>query len=80
MKNLKLIPEWKRAWKFASIRWNLLGILAMGVIEFLNQIWQSLPPEVRDNLPHASKIAMALFVLSIIGRMLKKVEVTDGDH
>ncbi|MNO13165.1 hypothetical protein D3C76_27930 [compost metagenome] len=80
MMKLKLIPEWKRAWKFASIRWNLLGVLAMGVVEFLNQTWQSLPPDVRDHLPHASKIAMALFVLSIIGRMFKKKGVTDGDQ
>ncbi|QEM41180.1 holin [Pseudomonas phage Zuri] len=79
MMKLKLIPEWKRAWKFASIRWNLLGVLAMGVIEFLNQTWQTLPPDIRDNLPHASKIAMVLFVLSIIGRMFKKKEATDGD-
>ena len=80
MMKLKLIPDWKRSWKFASIRWNLLGVVAMGVVEFLNQTWQSLPSDVRDNLPHASKIALVLFVLSIIGRMLKKQENQDGNQ
>ena len=51
MRGLVLIPDWKRAWKFAPIQ---------------------------IQIPHTQYIAMVLFGLSLIGRVLKLKDKEDG--
>lgn len=74
VRKVSLVPDWRLAWKWASIRINALGLLLMGVAEILSQSWVSLPPALQQKIPHASSIAMALFALGMIGRILKKDE------
>lgn len=69
-----LIDDWRRAWRFASVKFNLLGLAVMGASETLGQTWEGLPPGIKDRLPHASTIAMVLFALGLIGRILKKAD------
>lgn len=77
MMKLRLIDDWKRAWKFASVQFNVVGIVLM-LIEIANQTWQSLPPQLQQNIPHASKIALVFFALGTVGRLFKIKEKPDG--
>lgn len=74
---LSLIPDWKQAWRYASMRINAAGLFLMGAAEVLSQSWVSVPPSLQAKLPHAPTVAMALFGLGLIGRILKK-EPKDG--
>ncbi len=67
---MRLIPDWKRSWKFASIQWNLVGILCM-FVEVANETWQLLPPQITDKIPNAPHVALVLFTLAMLGRLLK---------
>ena len=77
---LKLIDDWKKAWKFASVQINVLGLCLMGVVEVLNQGWQVLPPDVQARIPHSTSIALVLFALGVIGRMVKLKGKDDGSE
>ena len=76
-RKMTVIPEWKRAWRFASIRLSMLGVFIMTLSEILGATWSGLPPSLQDKIPHASTIALVLFALSIIGRVLKTQEKQD---
>ena len=77
MRGIVLIPDWKRAWKFASIQISSLGVLIMGFLELVNQAWISLPPSVVSQFPHAQTIALTLFGLGIVGRLFKLKDKDD---
>lgn len=74
---IRLIDDWKRSWKFASVQWNVLGILCM-LLEIANQTWNSLPPAVAAQIPNASRIALVLFILGLVGRLIKLKDNQDG--
>lgn len=76
---MKLIPDWKRACKFASVQWSVVGILCT-TVEIANQTWQSLPPYIANQIPNSSHIALALFILVLVGRLIKFREKPDGDQ
>ena len=78
MRGLEPIPDWKRAWKFASVQISTLGVILMVLVEFVNQAWIALPPQVVAQIPHTQYIAMVLFGLSLIGRVLKLKDKEDG--
>ena len=77
MRGLVLIPDWKRAWKFASFQISTLGVILMALVEFVNQAWISLPPSVVSQIPHTQTIALALFGLGIVGRLFKLKDKDD---
>lgn len=67
---IKIIPNWKQAWKFASVQWGMVGLVLMSVLEATNQLWFNLPEHIQNSVPYAGYIPAALFALSIIGRLL----------
>lgn len=69
---LVLIDDWHRAWKYLSIQFSALGFLLMGAAEVLGSSWSGLPPDIRDKIPHAQTIAMVLFALTMLGRVVRK--------
>lgn len=75
---IRLIPNWKKSWKFASIQINVLGALAM-IADFAGQTWNSLPPHIHDKIPNSSTIALFLFLLGIVGR-LGKIKEKEQDE
>lgn len=77
---VRLIDNWKKAWKLASVQWSAVGIVLTCVVEYLNSIWYSLPPQVVEKIPHSSYISIAIFVCVMIGRILKKKEQPDGSQ
>lgn len=80
VRKVSLIPDWKQAWKFASVHFQAAGLLLMGAAQILGETWNGLPPFLQQKMPHATTIALVLFGLGLIGRILKKTEKTpNGD-
>lgn len=79
-----LIPEWKTAWKFPSFSINLIGVMLMTATEILGAVpWAHLPVWFQDKIPNLATIVLSLFVLSMLGRVLKtdkKSEPADDDQ
>ena len=77
---VRLIDNWKKAWKLASVQWSALGIVLTYAVDYLNSIWYSLPPEIVQKIPHSSHISMAIFALVIVVRLIKQKEKPDGSQ
>lgn len=78
---IKLIPDWKRAWKFASVQIGTVGFILMSVIEMANSALISLPLHLQQQIPHASTVGLVLFGLGLVGRLFKlKEKIQDGDQ
>ena len=62
---MKLIPDWRQAWKWFSVQ-------AFAVIIMLPMIWASLPADAKAYLPDAWKpwLMVALAVAGILGRII----------
>lgn len=66
---IKPIPNWKKAWKFASVQFSVLGLFLVGLSDIFREVWNQLPPEFQINVPHASTIALVTMALSLVGRL-----------
>ncbi len=75
---MKLVDEWRHAWKWASVRLSALGALIMVLAEVAGQSWAALPPDLRAHIPHADSIALVLFLMTPIARILTR-EKKDGE-
>ena len=81
---MKLIDDWGKAWKFWSIRLNALGnTMLVALLAFpaiAQEIWTSLPMEVKSILPSsiAYWIPVAIFIASGIARLVRQGK-TDGE-
>jgi len=75
---MKLIPEWREAYKLWSVRLSTLGALLMGFLlawpDSLLYLWSMMPPEVYAYLPEriVQGLAMFIFVMSVISRLVKQ--------
>lgn len=78
---VKVIDDWKKAWKFASVQISAVGFILMSVIEMANSALISLPPHLQQQIPHASTVGLVLFGLGLVGRLFKlKEKIQDGDQ
>lgn len=61
---MKLVPDWKEAWRWHSTR-------AFAALAALPLVWSQLPPDVTDMLPEAYEPAvLAVLALGgLVGRM-----------
>lgn len=48
-----------------------LTLLVLGIADYAQQAFTSLPTEIREQIPHASTIAAVLFVLTLVGRGIR---------
>lgn len=76
---MKLVNNWRRAWRWSSVRLSALGAVLMGAAEVAGSSWAALPPDVRDAIPHAPTIALVLFVLVPVARVFKREGKDDGE-
>lgn len=74
---MKLVSNWRRAWRWSSVRLSALGALVMGAAEVAGSSWSALPPDIRDSIPHAPTIGLVLFLLMPIARVLTTKGGTD---
>ncbi len=59
----RLIPDLRRAWRFASVQISTLGAGLMAG-------WSALPADVRAQLPYANQVAAAMFALVVVARLV----------
>ena len=73
---MTVIPEWRRAWRFWSVRLNLLG-LALIAAEQALPLWAFVPPEARAALPRWATAGLPLlcFALATIARVVRQEKV-----
>lgn len=76
---MKLVDEWRSAWRWASVRASALGILLVGAAEVAQQGWLGLPDDVRANIPHGDRIALVLFVMIPLLRIVTFREKNGGE-
>ena len=69
---MKLIPNWQRAHRMLSVKLTTLNAGIVGG-------WQALPPDWKAIIPQhlMVKAAIALFVLTIISRLIDQGSITD---
>lgn len=62
---MKLIPNWRRAWRMFSVQAQAMALTGIGG-------WQALPDDLRSTIPQALAIgiAMGLLALGIAGRLI----------
>ena len=70
---MKLIPEWKRAWRMVSVQ-------AMTIANASLAAWVALPERLQDSIPIGYVIAFActMLVVGVVGRLVKQEKVS-GD-
>ena len=68
---MKLIPEWRKAWRMISVQAMTLAVAAQGA-------WAALPPELQSQMPDwgLKAITACILVLGIVGRLVKQDEVS----
>jgi len=70
---MKLVPNWKRAHRMLSVQLTSLNAGIVGG-------WQILPPDWKAVIPQPLmvKAAIALFVLTIVTRLIDQGGITDA--
>jgi len=71
VRRLELVPHWRKSWKWASVQWSTIGILVLSIIDVLQETLISISPDLIKHIPHGSSIAMIVFGLSIVGRIIR---------
>lgn len=69
---MRLIPDWRRAWRYFSVQADVLAVAVSGA-------WLAVPDDLRAAVPHQwlAIAALALAALGIIGRLIKQGESDD---
>ncbi|QHJ80356.1 MAG: hypothetical protein [Caudoviricetes sp.] len=66
-----LIPNWKKAWKFASIQIPVAGLAVLTSLDYASQVWFQMSSSIQSRIPYSNLIGIAFLALSIIGRLMK---------
>ena len=71
---MKLIPEWRKAWRMVSVQ-------AMTLAATIQGEWVALPPDLISQVPPGvvRGVTLALLGLGIVGRLVKQDKVS-GDE
>lgn len=65
-RKVKLIPDWRRAWRFFSVQAMVLAAAIQGA-------WATLPPEMISTIPDGV-VRSATFVLMVLGTVGRLVD------
>lgn len=74
---MNLVNNWKSMWKFWSVQLSALGILILAFADILNQAAAAMPVALLHKLPHAQSIAIVVFGLGIIARLINQDKPDD---
>lgn len=66
-----LIPEWKKAWKFASIQIPVAGLALLTGLDYASQVWFQMSSSFQSQIPYSNLIGIAFLAFSIVGRLVK---------
>ena len=79
-KRVELVPNWKRAWKWASIQISTFGLILFSAIDIIQPMFSGLPRHLLDQIPHGSGVAIVLFALNIVGRLIRLKSKEEDSH
>lgn len=67
---MKLVSEWRKAWRMFSVQ-------AMLVASAIQGAWEFIPPDLKDQIPAGwvHWITVALLVFGIAGRLIEQPKV-----
>ena len=70
---MKLIPNWRKAWRMFSVQAQAGSVAVLGT-------WQALPDDLRGKVPEPVVLGIvgALLVLGIIGRLIDQPKTREG--
>ena len=68
---MKLIPEWRKAWRMVPVQ-------AMALAATIQGAWMAIPPDLLQQVPSeiVRGVTLTLLVLGIIGRLVKQEQVS----
>lgn len=66
----KLVDDWNKAWKWASVRFMAIAAAIQGA-------WMFIPEDMRNSIPHdmLQQITVALLILGLIGRITTSKDI-----
>lgn len=64
---MKLVEDWKEAWKWLSVRCPILAAILL-------ESWNELPTDLKECMPHniIMHIAVILLFCGIVGRVIRQ--------
>ena len=86
MKKLELIEDWRKFWRFWSVRLGIIGSAITGVLIAFPDValsaWAMMPADLKSAIPerYMPLIGVGIFVASLIARAIKqtKLEQKEG--
>lgn len=67
---MKLIPEWRRAWRMFSVQAQAIGVaLCASYVQMYDQLKETIPPAWMAGL------TACIFAIGIVGRVVKQDSV-----
>lgn len=81
---MKLIPTWRHAWRWWSVRVSALGaalaVLALAAPDVVSTVWSVLPDDVLARLPRNVALTVPLLIqlAAIVARVIQQREASDG--
>ncbi len=82
MTRIQLIDGWRKAYKFLSVQLALFGAFVCAILsvfpDALTAAWNMIPGDLKAFVPERYRplIAMALFLLAVIARLVKQPKAT----
>ncbi len=67
---MKLVDDWKAAWKWFTTWFSALGILALEVYQQMQEFMPDIVKAIPDNVLH--RMMQVLLVCIIVGRLIKQ--------
>lgn len=68
---MKLIPEWRKAWRMFSVQAQAIGVaLCAGYVQMYDQLKETIPPAWMAGLTGI------IFAVGIFGRVVKQKKVS----
>ena len=82
---MKLIDNWKQAWKLKSVQVGALSAFFYALILFSEQflnIWVLIPQELKNKIPEniAEWVGVLVGVTMVLARLKKQPELHGEDH
>lgn len=70
---LRLIDDWRKAYKFATIQFATFFVFLFGLGPSLVNSWSFIPDDLKNALPQGTArwLALAAFLLTLLGRVTK---------
>ena len=79
---MKLIDDWKKAWRLWSVQLNIITIIILAILNDLPShiiaSWSLLPEEIKSQIDKEviAYVTMGLVILNILSRLVSQTKAT----